>query len=440
MTTLADFAQGTGSLPGDGHDWVRNLRAESTRHFEALGLPGKRWEDWKYTDMKALAGAGLTVDSSAGPISEATAEASLLRVPTSDSVSHVVFLDGVHVPAPSRIRPLPKGVRLTSIRKLLESDPAFLQEHLGSCVSSEEHPFVALNTALMHDGLVLHLEKGCVVDDPINLVFLGGESSSPRGMQIRVLVVAEEGSRAVIFESHGHDAQGPRMTNEVTEVILGAGGRIEHYRLQAESEGASHVSMLAVEQGKDSGFTSGVVTLGGTTSRNEMRVRRNGTGAHCNLEGVWLGSGEQHHDTHTYIDHAVPSTTSAECYKGILDDRSTGAFTGRVVIREGAQGSMASQQNKNLLLSDDSAVNSRPQLEIYANDVKCNHGATTGRLDPASLFYLRSRGIPLERAKGMLTSAFAWEILEHVGHDQVRSYLKQTVADYLGHHVGGEDA
>ena len=426
-------------MPGSEAPFVRDLRAQGALLFESQGLPTRRNEAWKYTDMSGLAREGLA-PAPVRELSPTRAREYLARIEPSPAVVHVVLARGRMAGDPVLEGELPAGVHLHSLRRLLEENPSFLEGRLGACANMDRHPFVALNTAMVQDGLVLHLEPGAVLERPINLIAFNGGGERPEAFHVRHLVIAEEGARARIVSTHADLDEGVHFSNVVTEVLLGPAAEIEHYELQREADDAWHVSMLAVRQERESRFRSTAVSMGARVARNEIALLLDGEGASCELSGVSLGGGTRHLDTHIHVDHARPETTSSENYRAVLDDRSTGVFTGRVLVREGSQKADASQACRTLLLSRLATVDVRPQLEIYADDVKCSHGATTGRLDPGAVFYLRSRGIPAEDAERILTHAFAQEVLSGVAEEEIGRYLRRSVADYLGAHVDVPEA
>jgi Fe-S cluster assembly protein SufD len=329
------------------------------------------------------------------------------------------------------LQSIPKGVTIDSIARLANDRPEWLMEHLGSVVATEENGVTAINAAQWRDGYVLHVPAGVVLDRAVEVIYMSSSESKNATMQIRNLIIAEQSSQVSLVEvfvgSHG----GAYWVNQVTEVKAAPAARVAHVRLQEESHQAFHFSRMGVEQKRDSHVSSHVITTGGRQGRQALSFLLEEAGAECTLDGLFVLNGQQKADHQTLVDHKSPHTTSTERYKGALDGASEGSFTGRVLVRQDAQQVVANQQNPNLLLSDLAKVNTRPQLEIFADDVKCSHGATCGRLDDAALFYLRSRGIPATRARQLLTRAFVSEVIQSIPIPAVRDHLLPLVDDRL---------
>ena len=309
---------------------------------------------------------------------------------------------------------MPEGVKAGSLASALDSDGGLLEEHLARYASYRRNAFTALNTAFVEDGAFVYLPKDAVVKEPIHLLFLSTASKDPAVCHPRNLIVAGSSAQATVIESYAGLEGGVYFTNAVTEIVTGEQSRIDHTRLQRESERAFHVATMEVSQHRDSAFASRSISIGAKLVRNDLNVLLNGEGCDCTLDGLYLAGGEQHVDNHTTIDHAKPHCSSRELYKGILDGKSTGVFNGKIIVRKDAQKTDARQTNNNLLLSEESLINTKPQLEILADDVKCTHGATIGQLDEEALFYLRTRGIGDAAARSLLTYAFASEIIGRI--------------------------
>ncbi len=371
------------------------LRRAAFARFEALGFPTPKDEAWRYTGLQPITG---------------TAWRRARRAP--------------RLPAT-----LPDGVRILS--------PSEADGKLGRIASFEKSAFTALNTALFEDALLLEIRPGAVVADPIEIVFDGGSGPAPEVSYPRFLVLAGERSEASIVETY--TGAGRSFTNAVTEIAVGAGAILEHTKLQEESETACHVHALAVSQARGSRFTSHNVALGAALARTDLSVVLAGEGAECALNGLFVGRGRQHLDNRTLIDHVTPHTASRELYKGVMDGASRGVFHGTIIVRPDAQKTDAVQTNKNLLLSREALVNSTPALEIFADDVKCRHGSTTGQLDAAALFYLRSRGIGEAQARALLTWAFAADVAERIRIPRVRRRVERELGMRLAA-PGAEEA
>jgi Fe-S cluster assembly protein SufD len=324
------------------------------------------------------------------------------------------------------------GVRLLSLREALLAEPAPLEPHLSRIARDAAHPFLALNEALFADGALVLVRPGARVREPIHLLFLSTSGGSGRvASHPRALLLLGRDSQLTVVESYGGPNHETYLTNAVTEVRLEDGALLERFKLQRESRDAFHVASLHVEQGRDSRLLDHSVCAGAAIARNDIEVRLAGEGGDCELLGLFVSDEKQLHDTHSRIDHAAPRCSSRELYKGILGGRARGVFHGRVVVRPGAQKTDAHQVNRNLLLSPEALVNSTPQLEIFADDVKCKHGSTTGQLDALQLFYLQSRGLSSEAARSLLTYAFASDLTGRVAVPVARAALETYLQDRL---------
>jgi len=342
-------------------------------------------------------------------------------------------VDGGYSEALSSTGALPAGVRAGSLAEALRADGAMLEKHLARHASIESSPFTALSTAFMRDGGFLHVPANTDLTRPVHLVFVTTREAAGSVTHPRNLVVIERGARASVVESYVSLAEGASYwTNAVTEVVAGANSWIEHTRIQRESERAYHVGLTHVEQQRDSHYRSFTLAMGGALARHNLHTHLNGENVETLMYGLYLTRGEQVVDNHTAIHHDQPNCRSWEVYKGVLDGRSRAVFNGKVFVKPEAQKTDAKQTNRNLLLSDAAKVNTKPQLEIFADDVKCTHGATVGRLDDVALFYARSRGVPAEKAQRLLTYAFAAEVTSEVVLEPVRDELDRLVRERLG--------
>jgi Fe-S cluster assembly protein SufD len=389
------FAPRLRSVPGEARS-TADLRRRAFARFEELGFPTPRNEAWKYTGIQPITGTDWT-------------------------------------PAPRGLRvssPLPAGVRARPLTQaLLVAEP-----HLARIAGFEDSAFAALNTALFDEAIVLEIESGAFVAEPISFDF-GGDSDvegngAPEASFPRLLILAGEASQASVVETYGGSSR--RFTNAVTEILLSPGAILEHTKLQTESDGALHVHTLAAFLSRSSRFTSHNIAFGGALARTDLTVALAGEGAECDLYGLYAGRGRQHLDNHTVIDHVKPHGSSRELYKGIMDGASRGVFHGKIIVRRDAQKTDAVQTNKNLILSREALVSSTPALEILADDVKCRHGSTTGQLDAAALFYLRSRGIGEADARALLTYAFAADVAERISVPSVRQAVERQLGVLLG--------
>jgi Fe-S cluster assembly protein SufD len=414
----------------EGLDWLDPLRQRAMERFATVGFPTSKDEEWRFTPV--------------GPIAQGTWKPAERRPTLSrDDLapfmfghpewSTLVFVNGSYDERLSSLGPLPPSVHVGTIGATLARDGALLEAHLARHAPVESSPFTALSTALFREGGLVHVPANTDLTRPVHLVFVTTAEADGRVMHPRNLVVVERGSRASVIESYVTLAAGRKYwTNAVTEVVTGANAWLEHTRIQRESEQAFHVGATHVDQYRDSHYRSFSMAMGGALARHNLHVRLNQENIETLMYGLYLTRGEQVVDNHTAIYHDQPGCRSWEVYKGVLDGRSRAVFNGKVFVRPEAQKTDAKQTNRNLLLSDHAKVNTKPQLEIFADDVKCTHGATVGRLDDLALFYARSRGLPEKDAQRLLTYAFAAEVIEEVALEPVREELERLVRQRLG--------
>ncbi len=402
------------------------LRRRGLEAYAANGLPTPRHEDWRFTNLRPVV---TTEWTTAGPMVDGATRAAV-AARSFEPAHRLVFVNGRLVSELGSSNGLPSGVIVTSLASLAAERPELVRSHLGALAAPETSPIGALNAAGFVDGAAVVLPRGAVVEAPIHLVFVTSPNDHLVAAFPRVLVVAGESSQATVVESYLGTA-GRALTAPVTEIILADGAIVDHYRIQEESRQASHVAVQAVRQGRASSFSSHAVTLGAGLARTDVGAELLGEGADCVLNGLYVVDGTQHVDTSMRVRHAVPHCTSHELYKGILDGGAHGVFTGRIVVDPGAQKTDAKQTNRNLLLSPTALANSNPQLEIFADDVKCTHGSTIGRLDEDAVFYLRSRGLDRAAAESLLTWAFASDIVGRVKVEPVRRVLEEFLIERL---------
>jgi len=421
------FAGGRAPEPA----WLRRSREEAFARFQERGFPTTGEEDWRFTNVAPLARMAFRRSAPGEAAGVRAADVAALGFDHAFDGHEIVFVDGRLAPALSSIAPA-GGLQICSLADVLAREPERLEAHLGGLVDSKSPSFADLNAAFLEDGACVFIPAGLVVEQPIHLVYLSSRAAgAPTLSHPRTLVLAGRNSQARVVESYGGVPGAVYFTNAVTEIALEAGAVVDHYKIQRESEAAFHVGLMSVAQGRASRFTSHSFSLGGGLVRNDVRQLFAAEGGECVLDGLFVASGAQHTDTHTVIDHAHPHCTSRELYKGILDGKARGVFVGRILVREGASKTDAHQTNKNLLLSREALVDSVPQLEILASDVKCKHGSTTGQLDPAALFYLRSRGITEAAARRLLVCAFAGEVVGRVGVPALRRGLERNLRERL---------
>lgn len=360
---------------------LADLRKRAAEHFQVQGYPTTRNEEWRFTNVAPIARGSFSNT------------------------------------APSANR--------YSLRAALEANPDLIEEHLGRYANIETNPFVALNTGTFEDGAFIHVPANSIVDETIWLEYKG---ASDRATHPRTLIVAGANSQVRIVERYS--GSGKYLTNSVTEIIVGENAVVEHVKLEEESPDAFHVATIQVDQARNSNFKSHNISLGGLLVRNDVNARLS-TGCEGTVNGLYLLNGRQHVDNHTAIDHAEPHANSHELYKGILDGFSSAVFNGKIFVRKDAQKTDAKQTNKNLVLSENATINTKPELQILADDVRCTHGATVGQLDEEALFYLRARGIGQTDARNLLIYAFARDVIERIGVSEVRDYLEKALFESL---------
>jgi Fe-S cluster assembly protein SufD len=421
----ADFQRVEPSLVGADRPAFQRLRRAALARFQELGFPGPRDEDWKFTNLAPITRQRFEPV----PRGEVHLDADALRpLLGSQEPIRLVFVNGHFAPALSAVPGVGDGTILTN----LASDPEQVEPHLAQQARYDHHPFIAWNTAFFQDGVFLHIPAERVIEEPIYLLFLSTAPGEATVSFPRNYLRVGRGSQVTLVENHVGLSAGRYLTSAVTEVLAEPGAIVDHYKVQQEGPGGLHVAVTQVQQERDSRFSTHYVGFGGSLVRNEVRVLLNGEGCESTVNGVYLASGTQHMDNHTVIDHAMPHCTSHELYKGILDGRARGVFNGKIFVRQDAQKTDAKQTNQTLLLSEDATINTKPQLEIYADDVKCTHGATVGQLDENALFYLRSRGIGLEQAQNLLIYAFANDIIDRIKVDSLRERLESNLVAARG--------
>lgn len=421
MNEQARFSEGRGaSSPA----WLRELRARGASRFAALGFPTVRQEEWRFTNVSAIAETPFRLaEKTPTNAAELTAR---VRIP--DTAARIVILNGQFAPELSSLDNLPKGLVAGSLASAIAHNRPELA-HLGQ-VAWEHAPFIALNTAFLEDGAFIAIAGNAVIDKPIHVVIINGGAGKIMAHP-RTLIVAGANAQARIAQTFLGAAGESHFTNAVTEASVGEGANIDLYIDQREIDTAYHLSAVQIQLQRNATLKSRAITLGGKLVRNDIVGVLGGEGAHVALDGVYLVDGDRLVDNHTTIDHAVPNCTSHELYKGILDGKARAVFNGRIIVREDAQKTDSKQTNRALLLSDDAVMNSNPQLEIFADDVKCTHGAAIGQLDDEAMFYLRARGLTERDARYMLIRAYAGEVLQGITVEPLRLQLERELFTQL---------
>ena len=426
----ADHSAFEGDVAGRSPKWLTKVRRQALASFDAVGFPTatRGNERWKYTNVGPLARA--TFGYPFGKASKAVSLSAIKRrAPWDDGWTSLVFVDGRYSSALSSSPPASGGLRVSSLADAVQQGGSLVDQHLGRHAAVDGNGFTAINTALVHDGAFVQVPQDGAPPAPLHVIFITTERPEPIVSYPRTLIVAGPRSSMTVVESYVGLSQGPYFTNAVVEIVADEGAQIEHYRYLSESANAYHVGNTQVTLGRDSSFNSTSFATGAKLARNELHVLLDAPGGSCNLSGLYSTSGSEHIDNHIDIDHAQPHTSSDQYFKGILADSSRAVFSGRVLIRKDAQKTFARQADKNLLLSEGARVNTKPSLEIFADDVQATHGATAGAVAQDALFYMMSRGLDEETARRALVYAFASEIIERVSLKPLRRYLDRKFSN-----------
>jgi len=417
--TLRELTGTDLDTPVDGPAWTMPLREAARARFAKVGFPTRRDEEWKYTSTMPI------VETPFRLAEGGTVSADHLAPYGLGDIDHVqlVFVNGRLVPHLSTLVDLPKGVEVASLSDFAAADADGVKANLAKFAKIDDNPFVALNTSVLGDGGYISIPKGVVVETPIHLLFVSTAEDGATVSHPRNLIVCGENSQATIVETYVGVGEDVYFTNAVTEFVVAESAVVDHYKVQRESLAAFHVATTQIQLARASNFRSHSISLGGSLVRNDINAVLAAEGIECTLNGLYMARGRQTVDNHTSIDHAMPHCDSHELYKGIIDDNGRGVFNGKIFVREDAQKTDAKQTNQALLLSPEAQVNTKPQLEIYADDVKCTHGATIGQLSDEALFYLRARGIDKDTARNLLTYAFASDVVSRIRIEPIRAQL-----------------
>jgi len=426
---LKDFREFEGRQAKSAPAWLNELRSEGMRAFAELGFPTTRIEDWKYTNVGPI--VGVRFQPAPHELNDKVKK-QVKDLPYAGlDCTRLVFVNGHYAEELSSVQELPKGAKVTSLAKAFQQEDA-MTAHLARYASHEIHPFVAINTAFMEDGAFIEISKGTVLEKPIEILYVSTGGGEPWVAHPRNLIVAAQGSQATVVETYVSLSGDVYFNNAVTEIVAEENAHVDYVKLQSESEEAFHVATVLAYAARNGAVQTNSIQFGARLGREEVTTVLDGEGAEGFLYGLYVTNGQQLIDNHSTIDHAQPHCSSREFYKGILDGKSTGVFNGKILVRKDAQKTDSKQSDKNLLLSESATINTKPQLEIFADDVKCTHGATVGQIDPESIFYLRSRGIGLEEARNLLIVAFANEIIDHVKFEPLREQLKAALLAKMG--------
>jgi Fe-S cluster assembly protein SufD len=410
----------------NGHDirWLRKLRQDAFSRFCEVGFPTTHDEDWRFTNVSRLAQTPFALARNGH---ELLLHRQIDPYRISGSACQLVFVNGRFVPELSLSRNLQEIVEVSSLAAQIATKPESLEAHLGAYLDIQRDVFCALNTAFVEDGAYIHIPRGVVIEDPICLLYVSTSAEAPYVNYPRNLVIADEGSQATIIEDYISLDSGTTFCNAVTEFVAGDNATLSHYRIEREHKQTFNISTLRIQLSRSANVASHSVLLGGGLVRNNVHAVLAGEGSECLINGLFAGNGRQHLDNYMLVEHKSPHTNSRQFYNGMLDDQAHGVFHGRIIVHKDAQKTDAKQTNRNLLLSDDAQMDTKPQLEIYADDVKCTHGATIGQIEQDALFYLRSRGIDEVEARRLLLLAFASECLDRMSNVTARNHVAALI-------------
>jgi Fe-S cluster assembly protein SufD len=433
---LTNYHEGFGAFEKSaaGHKlaWLQKLRRDAFAQFASVGIPTTKVEDWRFTNLASLAQTPFRLPKNGRSSVDAK---HLAHYRLEGAACQLVFVNGHFAADLSTPGQLPEGVKVASLAAEIASAPDAVESRLGRYLNTQRDPFSALNTAFLEDGVCVHVAKDVALEAPIHCLFLSTAEATPTMTHPRNLIVAEAGSQATVIEDYVSlpGGEGRILSNTATELIAGDNAVISHYMIEREHVDAFNISTLRIEQGRNANVDSHSVLLGGGIVRNNVHPVLNGEGGDCLINGLFAGTGYQHLDNYMLVEHAKPHCGSRQFYNGILGGRAHGVFHGRIIVHKDAQKTDAKQTNRNLLLSDEAQIDTKPQLEIYADDVKCTHGATIGQIEDSALFYLRSRGIEESAARQMLLHAFAGECLDRMAEGPARTHVEELINAHLGH-------
>jgi Fe-S cluster assembly protein SufD len=414
--------------------WLRTLRLTGFSRFSEMGFPTLRDEDWRFTNLAPIVQTPFRLSRNGHAL---PSKNDLARFFMSGAACTLVFIDGRFARALSSLGSLPRGVTVASLADELAKNPGALEPHLGRYLNIERDPFSALNTAFVEDGGFIHVAKNVTVEAPIQLLFVSTAHDFPAVSYPRNLIVAEESSQVTVAEDYV-SLGGKALCNTATELIAGDNSVVSHYMIEREDVEAFNVSTLRIQQGRSANVASHSVLIGGALVRNNVHPVLTGEGGECLINGLFVGGDRQHLDNYMLVEHASPRCGSRQFYNGILSGHAHGVFHGRIIVHKDAQKTDAKQTNRNLLLSDTAQIDTKPQLEIYADDVKCTHGATIGQIEEDALFYLRSRGIDEAAARRLLLMAFANECLERMKAGPAREHVESLINHYVAAVTGSD--
>jgi Fe-S cluster assembly protein SufD len=423
---ISNFGEFEKRLNGGKESSIHQKRKDALSNFSRLEFPTIKDEEWKYTSIAPLLKFNFVPSYEKKVVSKEFIKSLLF-----DEMEHslIVFINGRFSAENSILLNLPDGVIVGSIAEEIRKNNKELLKHFGKYADHQNHIFTALSTAYTEDGAFIYIPVGKIVEEPVHIIFISDSGDEKILTQPRNLFIAQKNSQATIIEHYVGNENQIYFTNAVTEIVAEENSVVGHIKLQEESKKAFHIARMEVDQERSSNFHSHLISTGAELTRNEFNAKFNDEGGECTLNGLYMIDGTQLFDAHTLMDHAKPHCNSHEHYKGILDDKSRGVFNGKIIVRQDAQKTNAFQENNSILLSDEALVNTKPQLEIFADDVKCSHGATIGQMDDDAKFYLKSRGIGEEASKGILLHAFASDVITSIKIESVRNYIEKIITD-----------
>ena len=413
----------------DAPGWVTALRREAISGFAELGFPTLSDEEWRFTNLEALRRGSFSIAGN-GVSGVSRKSVDSYGFPGLDCL-RLVFVNGRFASSLSDTADVGEGILVKSLSEAVSEQGDLVKDHLARYADYEKDAFISLNTSYFEDGAFVYVPDGAVFEKPVHVLHVSTDEERPLFINPRNLIIVGQSSAAKVIEHYVSASQNVYFSNSVTEVVCGENANLEHYRLEFESRKAFNFSTLRVNQQKNSNITSHSILCGGAIVRNNVHPVLAGEGCNSDIYGLFMSEGRQHMDNFMRVEHASPHCDSRQFYNGVLDGRSKGVFHGRILVHEGAEKTDAKQTNRNLLLSDTAQIDTKPQLEIYNDDVKCTHGATIGQMDEEALFYLRSRGVPMRQAKIIMLRAFTGETLEHMSIDPVREALESVVMEWF---------
>lgn len=429
-TLISGFGAFESRLNGEASTPLHEIRRDAVKTLEKIGFPTTKHEDWRYTNFAPQLKKQWNEVSADSHIS---IDQKMLQgfIPADFDANLIVLVDGVWNEELSSIKEEDKSIIIESFSKAIKSHKSLIENHFSKYANIENNGFAAANTAYARQGVFIYVPRGKRLSLPVHVLYISGANEMPF-VQLRNLIVAEENAEATVVENYQSFADNESFTNVVTEISAAQNANIEHFKIQLENDKANHVNLTQVHQQRDSHVRNFTIALGGKILRNDLNYTLADQNCESHLNGLYISADSQLIDNHSFVDHAKPNCYSNEFYKGIMMHQSTAVFNGKIMVRPDAQKTNAYQSNKNILLSPEAKINAKPQLEIFADDVKCSHGATTGQLDEEALFYMRSRGIGEEDARAILTFAFAEDVLSVIKLEPLKEFLEAKVADKLG--------